>query len=245
MKKGLFVLKLEFQQVFRQTKSLLVVIFLVVLYETVLSPIKVVCVETGFSIGVYEPFILLCTRSTNIILIPLVYMVLLGGFPYCKTMYFQVIRTGKRQWFWGELAFVVLSSLAFVFVVFAFGDLFLLSSVSSSGSWSDFMTITRENFPKTYNENRLLFLEASIVAHGSPTEVMLYTFGTMWVNLIATGVVMLFGTIIGRRFSAMIVSAAMTVIGGLGIYFSGAARCFFPLVHVEYGLHFNSMFSQE
>lgn len=244
MKKSIFVLKTEFSQVLRQTKTLLLLFFIVMLYETVLSSMKTLCADTQFLLQPFEPFILLCTRSTNIILVPLIYMVLLGGFPYCKTNYFQMVRTGKLQWFWGEFAFVALSSFVLTFILFIASDLFLFGSIESSGGWSDFMKTTRLNFPEIYEKNKLLFLDASIVAHGTPVKVMLYTFGMMWLYLIVTGVCVLFGTIIGKRFWAIIMSMAMTVVGGLAIYFNGALRWIFPLVHIEYGMHFNSLLSQ-
>lgn len=244
MKKSIFVLKTELVQVLRQTKILLLLFFIVMLYETVLSSMRTVCADTQFSLQCFEPFILLCTRSTNIILVPLIYMVLLGGFPYCKTMYFQIVRTGKRQWFWGEIAFIALSAFAFTFILFIASDLFLFNCIKYSNGWSDFMKITRSNFPEIYDKNRALFLDASIITHGSPGKVMLYTFGMMWLYLIVTGVCVLFGTIIGKRFWTVVICILMTVVGGLAVYFSTALRWIFPLVHVEYGRHFNSLFSQ-
>lgn len=244
MKKSFVVLKTEFSHILRQSKTLLLLFFIVMLYETVLSSMKTICAATQFSLQPFEPFILLCTRSTNIILVPLIYLILLGGFPRCKTMYFQIVRTGKRQWFWGEFAFIALSSFTLTFILFIASVLFLFGCIESSGGWSDFMKITNYSFPEIYERNKLLFLDAAIIAHGSPGKVMLYTFGMMWLYLIVTGVCVLFGTIIGKRFWSVIICMAMTVIGGLAIYFSGGLRWIFPLVHVEYGLHFNSLFSQ-
>lgn len=237
------VLKSEFSHVLRQSKTLLLLFFIVMLYETVLSSVKSVSAETGFALGAFEPFILLCTRSTNIILVPLIYLILLGGFPFCRTQYFQMIRTGKRAWLVGELAFVAISALAVTLVILLASDLFLYGFIENSTTWSDFMKSTRPNFPEIYERNKLLFLDASIISHGKPLGVMIYTFGAMWAYLIISGVCVLFGTIIGRRLAAMITAMSATVLGGLAIYFSGAVKWIFPLAHVEYGLHFNSIFS--
>lgn len=244
MKKSIFVVKTEIFQTLRQTKILLIVFFMVMLYETVLSPMKALCAETQYSLQLSEPFILLCTKSTNLILTPLIYMVLLGGFPHCKTQYFQMIRTGKRRWFWGEFIFIAVSSLVMTLILFFGSDLFLLDHIEAPDGWSSYMTIMNENFPELYNRNHLLFLDASIVAHGTPTGVMLYTVGMMWLYLVMIGVGILLGTIIGRRTPAMIGCVAVTVIGGSAIYFGSALQWLFPLVHMEFGLHYNSLFSQ-
>lgn len=244
MKKTFFVLKTETIQTLRQTKILLIIFFMILLYESILSPMKALCVEALYTIQIAEPFILLCTRSTNVILIPLIYMVLLSGFPYCKTQFFQIIRTGKQHWFWGEFIFIVWSSFLLTLILFSGSFLFLSQCIEISNEWSAFMTSMRETFPLLYAENPLLFLDASIVAHGKPNQVLLYTFGMMWLYLVIIGVCILLGTIIGKRTVALIVSVAVTLIGGSAIYFGGDAQWLFPLVHVEFGLHYDSLFSK-
>lgn len=244
MKKSLFVFKTEFLQTVRQTRVLLILFFLVVLYESIFSHMFEVCAETQFSLHWSEPFILLCTRSTNVILLPLIYLFLLSGFPFCKTQYFQMIRTWKQHWFLGECLFIAVSAFMLTFILLAGSVLFLSGHIGMTNQWSDFMTQMRVNYPETYNEDRLLFLDASILAHGKPVPVLLYTFGMMWLYLVLIGIGMLLGTIAGKRILAMIVNTSVTVIGGTAIFFGGTTiQWLFPLVHAEFGLHYDSLFS--
>lgn len=244
MKKTFFVAKTEFVETFRQTQILLIAFFLVILYESILSPMKALCAETSMSLHFSEPFILLCTKSTNIILIPLIYLFLLSRFPYCKKQYFQMIRTGKQQWFFGELIFIAVSSFALTFIIFLGSMLFMTEQIKLQDNWSSFMTQMFEQYPKKYAENILLFINTATIAHGEPIEILIYTFVMMWGYLALCGTGMLLGTIIGHRIIAFIADAAVTTAGGMCTYIPGQLKWVFPLVHIEYGEHYNYVFSE-
>jgi len=117
MSKIFSIIKYEFTETIRRPKILLVLFFLVVLYESDLSPICDICAETGLSLNIFEPFVLMCTRSVNIMLIPLIFIVLISGFPNCKNDYFRMIRVSKKSWLAGEISFIFLISFAMIAVL--------------------------------------------------------------------------------------------------------------------------------
>lgn len=244
MKKSLFVLRSEFSQTVRQSKMLLLLFFLVMLYETTLSPMRGIYKETLMPPQFSEPIILLFSKGTNIVLMPCIYIVLLSGFPYCRTHYFQMIRTEKRQWLAGELLFIVLSALAEIFVIFGGSLIFLADSVEIKSGWSDYMIIMRENFPEIYDKNLSLFLSSSTVAHGTPFEVFFYTFGMGWAYLVIMGLGMLLGAILGKRLIGITACVGVTLTGGSTLLFGTNFKWVFPLAHIDFGEHFNSLFSK-
>lgn len=244
MKRSFFIAKTEVVQTLRQTRILMIVFFLVILYESVLSPMNALSVKTSMSLHFSEPFILMCTSDTNIILIPVVYLFILSGFPYCKKQYFQMIRTGKRQWFFGELSFIVVTSFALTLVIFLASMLFTAGQIEPYDSWSSFMTQMYFQYPEEYVNNSILFLYASTIAHGEPIDILIYTFSMMWANLVICGIGLLLGTIVGHRIIAFIVNIAVVLSGGICSKFAGSFKWIFPLTHMEYGEHFNYVFSE-
>lgn len=155
-----------------------------------------------------------------------------------------MIRTGKRQWFCGELLFVVVSSFSLTLIIFLGSVLFMTNQIGSHDSWGSFMTLMFQQFPQKYAENILLFLNASTIAHGEPIEILIYTFVMMWTYLAICGIGLLLGTILGHRITAFIAAAAVTAAGGICTYFPGNLKWIFPLVHIEYGEHYNYVFSE-
>lgn len=244
MKRSFLIAKTEVVQTLRQSRILTILFFLVILYESVLSPMNSLSAETSMSLHFSEPFILMCTTDTNIILIPVVYLFVLSGFPYCKKQYFQMIRTGKRQWFFGELLFIAVTSFAVTLVIFLASMLFTAGQIEPHDSWSSFMTQMFHQYPEKYANNSILFLNASTIAHGEPIDILIYTFTMMWTYLAICGIALLLGTIIGHRITAFIVNIAVAVSGGICISFAGDFKWIFPLVHMEYGEHFNYVFSE-
>ena len=137
--------------------------------------------------------------------------------------------------------FLLVSALLLTVLLFAGSIVFLSRYLTNTPQWSDFMTNMNRDFPELYTEHHLLFLDASILTHGEPVEV--YTFLMIWLYLVIIGVCLLLGTILGKHIIAMIASVGLTIIGGSAIYIKGWVQWLFPLVHVEFGLHFDSFFS--
>lgn len=244
MKKSMLIFKAECSCLLHRSKILLLFFLIVVLYESILSPMKILSAETELYLHAAEPFLLLCTRHANIILIPMIYMILLSEFPCCSTRYFQMIRTGKKQWFFGELLFVLISSFSIVLIILICSMLCMGEQIRQGNEWSMYMTRMRQLFPEKYSGNTQFFLDASTIAHGKSTGVLLYTFLMMWMYLAIIGMILIFGTIIAKKTAAMISACTLTVVGGTAIYFGGQLKWLFPPAHLEFGLHFNSIFSK-
>ena len=244
MNKILSVLKYEFMETIRRPKILLVLFFIIVFYESDLSPMKDICFETGIGLNIFEPFVLLCTRSVNIILIPLIFIILISEFPNCKTDYFRMIRISKRDWLIGEIAFLLFFSFVMM-IVLLIGTIVPITDVmNTSDGWSDFMTRLRENFPEIYLRNMRVTLDASIVTHSSPLSAVVYSFLIMWLNLIISGLLILLGTITSKRIAFLISTLAIAFTGGCSTYFSSGIKWIFPIAHTQLGLHYNSIFSK-
>lgn len=244
MKKSMLIFRSESSCLLHRSKILLLVFLIVIFYESILSPVKALSAETGLTLHSGEPFVLLCTRHANIILIPIMYIVLLSEFPCCSTQYFQMIRTGKKQWFFGEMFFVLTSSLLIVLIIFASSMLCMGKQLTQGSEWSMYMTQMRELFPEKYNSNTQLFLDASTIAHGKTSGVLLYTVLMMWLYLAIIGTLLIFGTMIAKKTAAMISACSLTVVGGTAIYFGDQLKWLFPPAHLEFGLHFDSIFSK-
>lgn len=244
MKRILSVIKYEFSETIRRPKIFLVLFFLVVLYESDLSPISAICVETGLRLNIFEMFVLMCTRSVNIILIPLIFIILICEYPNCKTDYFRMIRISRREWLIGEIGFLFLISFVMIVVLFIGTTVPVINFSETTNAWSDFMTSLRELFPEIYLHNLRVTLEASIIIHSLPVSAIVYSFLIMWFNLIIYGLLILLGTIASKRMAFLIATLACAFIGGCSTFFSSGIKWLFPITHTQLGQHYNSIFSK-
>lgn len=244
MRKALFVYKTEQMQTLLQTKLLLVLFFLVAVYESTLSPLMELCQQTGLEIHMLEPFILICSNRLNIIAVPLIYITIVSNFPYCRTNYFGLIRLQKKDWLRGELLFVAISAFLLVFAVFCGSILFLAGRVKLSGDWGSFMRYFGVDYTQLYLENSELLLEASVITHGKPPYIAVYVAAAMWMYLTILGLLLLYGTIAGKKNVMTLISIVITLVSGGILYFDTQIRWFFPLTHILFGAHFNSLFAK-
>lgn len=244
MKKIFSIIKYEFSETIRRPKNLLVLFFIIVLYESTLSPMKSVCGETGLALNIFEPFILICTRSLNIILIPLIFIILISDFPNCKTDYFRMIRLSKREWLIGEIAFLCLISLLMLVVLIIGTMLPMISVTECSNDWSGFMTSLRENFTEIYYHNIRFTLEANIITHSLPISALVYSLLIMWLNLMIYGLLILLGNLASKRMALLVSALSLAFLGGCSTLFDSKIKWVFPITHTQLGQHFNSIFSK-
>lgn len=244
MKKINAVFLYELREIFCKSKILLMLFFVVLLYESTFSTMQSLCNDTGLVVGVFEPFILICSKNVNILLIPILYILIISGFPYCKVDYFRISRIGKKSWLYGELLFVAVFAFV-VIIILAIGSVLpIIQNVAPMiNDWSTFMLDFKLEFPELYIGNEFLCLDMSYTLHGTPLFEGLYCFAVMWLNLSIIGVLVLLGSIVGKQLIFSVIAVAGTIIGGGSIYFAGALKWFFPITHTQYGLHFNTIFS--
>lgn len=244
MKKIFSIIKYEFSETIRRPKILLVLFFIVLLYESDIVPIRKICGETGLTLNVFEPFVMMCTRSVNIILIPLIFIVLINDFPNCKTDYFRMIRISRREWLIGEIGFIVLLSFLMTLVLLIGTILPVMDISFTANTWSRFMTTLRENYNEIYVRNIRVTLDASILTHSLPVSAVVYSFLIMWLNLIIYGSLLLLGTVTSKRMVFLVSTLSLAFIGGCAVFFNSGIKWVFPIVHTQLGLHYNSIFSK-
>lgn len=244
MNKVFSIVKYEFSETIRRPKLLLVLFFLVVVYESNISPLRGLCVETGLSLNVFEPFVLMCTLSVNIILIPLIFAVMLSEFPSCKSDYFRMIRISRRSWVAGEVVFIVLISFVMMIALLIGTILPIADLASYSNEWCGVMTDLYEYDNELYFRNLNFMLQSSVLTHSVPLGAMIYSFLIMWLNLIISGLLMLLGTITSKRMTFFSATLAVVFIGGCLTEFSSGIKWAFPIAHTQLGLHYISIFSK-
>lgn len=244
MNKIISIVKYEFSETIRRPKMLLVLFFLIIVYESNISPLRELCVKTGLSLNAFEPFVLMCTLSVNIILIPLIFAVMLSGFPSCKSDYFRMIRISRRSWVAGEISFIFLISFVMMIALLIGTILPIADLAVFSNKWCGVMTSLFDYDEELYYKSLNFMLKASILTHSRPVGAMIYSFLIMWLNLIVSGLLILLGTITSKRMAFFSSALAIAFIGGCLTDFDTGFKWVFPIAHTQLGLHFNSIFSK-
>lgn len=245
MKRIRYIIKNEFINIIFQTKNLLVLFFVVIAYESIISVILEIARRTQLTVSILEPFILLVYNRLNIIALPIIFISLICSFPVCELDYYGMIRLEKKIWFMGEAIFVFLFAFLFLGVVYLGTIIVSGNRLSYSFDWGTLATSLPKVDYNAYMNNRDILLGAEVQVQGKPIEVFVYSFVSMLIYLYSVGMTVLFGISINRKWFGVILSIIMTSVGGVSLYLSGKMLWIIPLRHCMFGEHFNQIYSKQ
>lgn len=102
--------------------------------------------KIGIRLGIFEPYIAIGNSGMLVMLMPCVFLILIGDYPKItgNTLFF-IQRTGKWNWFIGQILFIVYAVLTFLGLVII-GSILVSGGRPLSG-WSDAVTKYNAMFP--------------------------------------------------------------------------------------------------
>ncbi len=127
-------------------RIIIIGVLLVFMRTLAVEPLLERAAKIGYSLGILEPFAAIGNSGMLVMLMPCVFMVLVSDYPKVtgNTLFF-VQRTGRMNWFIGQIVFLLYAILSFLFVVLL-GSI-LVSDGSFTWHWSDVVTKYDAQFP--------------------------------------------------------------------------------------------------
>lgn len=143
-------------------KNFLILLFAAIfLGEYVYRDMISVAQLTHLQINMLEPFDLVMSFQFYILVIPLVFCVLLSGFPdNSANNIFAFSRSNRVMWLCGQLLFGMLTGTLCILFFVVTSLLWVGRNGAFSNHWSSFMTDMYAGFPEIYAKNDRLFLES-------------------------------------------------------------------------------------
>lgn len=229
---------MEYRKWFSLKKMLILLFSILFLGEYIFSDMARVAEETGLSINILEPMDLVLSFQFYMLVIPLIFIVLLSGFPdKSGGNIFVMMRATRRIWLAGQFVFGLLVGVTCLGAFFAASFLWIGKDVVRQNQWSEFMTDIYERFPEIYGQNDRLFLESGTMSHGTPVRVMV-----MGV-LLMLQILCLF-RLLERRKLGLLIAVGITVLGATAVSYIKSLKWIFPLTHAIFGEHFDRFYAQ-
>lgn len=227
-------------------KNFLILLFSILfLGEYVFSDMLRVAETTGLEMNYLEPMALVTSFEFYMMVIPLIFIVELSGFPDKSAgNIFVVMRVGRIKWLLGEILFGILAGLTCLFIFFVASFVWVWGTAGISNQWSSFMTDVYEKFPEIYAQNDRLFLESGTMAHGTPLRVTLLCIGLLLLYFILLIQVLCLFRFWGRQKMGLFVNIGITVFGAVAVSYVEKVKWFLPMTHAIFGEHFDKFFAQ-
>lgn len=236
---------MEYRQWLRNPRMILLAVFFVYMYTTVLEPIIKYAEEIPAQIGWFEPFVAVCNNGLMVLLLPLVFLVLMADFPRIEAdTTFRVFRVGRRRWVLGQVLMLNLAALSVI------GIMFVLCVLLSFGmgaqitfQWSEAIQANISN-SVIQTGDLVGLLPANLFYQMTLSQAVLWSFGLTLLCCIALGLVMLTLAICGMRTMRMVLGAGSVIMGYVLLNAGVAAEWWLPTAHYVLKAHFTAYFSK-
>lgn len=235
----------KYKRTLLSKKTVIIVYLLVFLWEDIVSRIIEVAAQANCKPGLLEPYILIMTDCSHVLLIPLLFLVLLYDFPVSGLHERNIMyRTGKKRWHAGQAIYIFWLALTELLMIFGSFLIEVFRYAEAGNKWSPFtVTLYYEN-PELYEINNQLFIQTDVVAQGSPVEVFFHSTFLAILLMMAIGQAVLFFHVINQKSLGRILIIFIILTGWVTAKLQIWLQWLFPISHILYGNHFNTILSK-
>lgn len=224
-------------------RMILLAVLLVILNSAVVQPTIQAAAAMSETVGVFEPFIAICSADLAMLLFPLVFLVLMADFPRIGadvTSY--LFRLGRHNWVLGQLLTLVMTAATVIGVIFVMCvGCAAIQGAQFRLSWSTAVA----GYEHVIQQGEMFSLiPSNIYFQLTLPGATVLCWLLLLLVCILLGSIMLLSTLLGHKKAGMFISAGAIVLGLTLMEVDSQAQWFFPSAHFILKQHFTAYFSQ-
>ena len=201
------------------------VLLATVLIEPLISPIRDFAGWAGVPSAPWVfPFLMQEYYIQTIILFGAVLLFCDAPFMNEGTPYW-VIRSGRKNWFWGQIGYVFFASLIYFLLIISVSIMLLIPNVTLDWDWGKVLnTLSQTDTAFQIGTNKL---DASLQIAYTPTLSMLFSLLMSWLNGVLIGMVMFLVNLNMKRIMGPVLGALLSTLPYFAIYSSNIHIIYF------------------
>ena len=240
------VAKVEYVKWICNPRMLIILCMILFVYDYIIKTMRTASIEMGKMCMIFEAFLAICNSPLLLLIMPIVFMTLMGDFPKTdgNTM-FYIYRTGKKNWLFGQAIFAAMADITFIFIVFICSVVSSLTFSTNMKTWSDVITKYVYTFPEKRGSLMAGLLTNRLYNNLSPYQTLFYSCTLMFLYLLLLAVVLLMSFSIGKRMIGIAVNVFIMCIGSGMIYVNGRIKWMFPAANSICWLHYDKIMKKQ
>ena len=244
--KSISVAKSEYVKWILNPKMSLMMIMLIFVYDLVVVKMISAAEQMGECINIFEPFIAICNSSILLLIIPSVFVGLIGDFPRIDAnSMFYIQRTGKQNWLCGQLLFSIMTSFTYITVILVSSCLSVINHAYMENEWSNVITKYVKFFPNDAESLVAKLIDGRLYNNLNPYKACVLTFLLVILLLILISMLLILGFTVGKHGLGIVVTIAIICIGTANTQFETASRFIFPTSHISLWLHYDAVYNTQ
>lgn len=198
----------------------------------------------GEQLNIFEPFIAIGNSPMLIMMMPVVFLVLISDYPKMTgNSLFFIKRTGKLNWFFGQMLFLICAINTYLVVVLLGG--ILVSEGSVSAVWSNTVTKYEARFPDEAGSFTSQLLPSNLYNQMTMGSALLHTFILIGAYLFLLSLIIYFFKLIHIQSFGLFASVFVVAAGAMTYSVGVASMWIFPMANTIVWLHHDVILSKE
>ena len=239
------VAKNEYIKWIMNPKMIIVLVMLIYVYDYAIREMLGAAEKMGEKLQVFEGFIGISNSQLLIMIIPIVFVGIMGDFPRVDgNAMFYIYRVGRVNWLLGEMLFALLASTTYLLIIFGFSTMSLFGRCYTANVWSEVSTKYYLFAPFEYDSKVANLTTGRLYNNLSPVAATGHILGLMLLLLITISMILIVGFVWKARIAGIILVTALLCIGNVLAYIENRVRFLFPTAHAVLEIHFDEIYKK-
>ena len=239
----LAVARTEYLRWLTDPRVIIVGVLLVFMRSLAVEPLLERAVKFGEKLNILEPFVAVGNSGMLVMLMPCVFLILISDYPKMtgSTLFF-IRRTGKTNWFWGQVLFLLMAIATLLLAVLV-GSM-LVSGGAFSDSWSNTVTKYAARFPNEADSFVSQLLPSNLYNQLSLFSAVLHTIALMTMYLFSLSLIIYFFKLIHIQSFGLFAAIFIVAAGVMTCSLKSQSMWAFPMANTIVWLHYDEILSR-
>ena len=243
--KVLRVAKTEYVKWIGNPKMVILLVMLIFAYDYVILELTMAADKMREPLQIFEGFIGISNSQLLLMIIPIVFVGLMGDFPRVDgNAMLYIYRVGKSNWLFGQVLFAVMAAGTYLFILFGFSSVMLLGRCYVGNWWSEISTKYYLFAPNDYMSTVANLTTGRLYNNLRPWDAALHILGLMFLFLLFISMLLLIGFVCKIRIGGIMLTVGVLCLGNVLAYMENSIRWFFPTAHAILEIHFDEIYKK-
>jgi len=239
------VAKTEYVKWIRNPKMIILLVMLIFAYDYVILELIEAADKMGEKLQVFEGFIGISNSQLLLMILPIVFVGLMGDFPRVDgNAMFYIHRVGKGNWLLGQVVFAAMAAGTYLASLIGFSCFMLFSRCYTGNLWSE---ITTKYYLFAPNDTMSMVANLTtgrLYNNLPPCNAVLHICGLMFLFLLLISMLLLTGFVCKMRIGGIVLTVGLLCLGNVLAYMENNIRWLFPTAHAILEIHFDEIYKK-
>lgn len=223
----------------RSSKLIVLGVLLIFVRTQVVEPLQGCSLLMEEKLSFLEPFVALGNSGMVLLILPLVYLVLMSGYPQKDgNELFYFVRTGKRSWILGQIIFAVLSAISFIVFLLISSAALSIGNSEIRLEYSHAVTHFVSRYPERWGDYAAQMIPQNLYNHISLKTACFHSILLLFFYFLLLALILLMFTIWKKRYLGLFVNGFLIIAGAVGCSGNTAWMWIFPMPHTISWFHY-------